>query len=206
MYISSLENQPQLLKEHYNFNPFAGVLDHEVNHTIVPRFSVAEILSQIENNSSIAIEFLGKQGRGKTTHLIWLQQQLQNYPIFHLEKGAKLSEIVQHNSNIVFVDSIHHLSFKERIQLFKSKKAVIYTTHYTRKVSCLLAQKPMKTIRFKGIDTKTLGKIIQNRLLLAQNETSMQQTTFSESELKKIIQKYGDNYRGIINKLYENYQ
>ncbi|EDP95332.1 hypothetical protein U8527_16040 [Kordia algicida OT-1] len=194
------------MKEHYNFNPFAGVLDHEISHTIVPRFSVAEIASYIENNPSIAIEFLGKQGRGKTTHLIWLQQQLPHYPIFLLEKGAKVSEIIQHTANIVFVDSIHHLSFKERVQLFTTKKVVIYTTHYTRKISCLLVKKPMKTIRFKGIDTKILGKIIHNRLLLAQNETSMKQTTFSESELKKIIQKYGDNYRGIINKLYEKYQ
>jgi hypothetical protein len=64
----------------------------------------------------------------------------------------------------------------------------------------------MKVIRFKGIDTKILRKIIDNRLLLAQNGAQVQQATFNESELKDMIIKYGDNYRGIINKLYENYQ
>ncbi|WP_420574290.1 hypothetical protein [Kordia sp.] len=193
------------MKGNYNFNPFAGVLDREVNHTIVPRFSVAEIVSLIENNASIAIEFIGKQGRGKTTHLIWLQQQLPQYPIFLLEKNPNSSEIIEHHSDIVFVDSIHHLSFAARVQLFKTKKAVIYTTHYTRKLSCLLSQKKMKTVRFKGIDTQILRKIIDNRLSLAQNGSEVQQATFSESELKEMIKKYGDNYRGIINKLYENY-
>lgn len=194
------------MKKNYHFNPFAGVLDQEINHTIVPRFSISEMVSYIANNDSLAIEFIGKQGRGKTTHLIWLQQQLSKYPLFQLDKNSNVKEILEHDAEVVLVDSIHHLSFKERIQLFKTKRVVIYTTHYTRKLSCVLTQKKMKVIRFKGIDTKILRKIIDNRLLLAQNGAQVQQVTFNESELKDMIKKYGDNYRGIINKLYENYQ
>ncbi|WP_298512826.1 hypothetical protein [uncultured Kordia sp.] len=194
------------MKENYHFNPFAGVLDHEVNHTIVPRFPISEIVAAIENNQSIAIELIGKQGRGKTTHLIWLQQQLPEYPIFHLGKNTEITEILQHASEVVFVDSIHHLNFKERLQLFKAKRVVIYTTHYTRKLSCVLTQKKLKVIRFKGIDIHTLKKIINNRLSLAQKDNQKQEIQVSESELQELIKKYGDNYRGIINKLYENYQ
>ena len=194
------------MKENYNFNPFAGVLDHEIDHTIVPKFSVAEIVSDIENNPSIAIEFLGKQGRGKTTHLVWLQQQLPQYPIFLLEKNPNSTEVIEHVSDVVFVDSIHHFSFAERIQLFKAKRVVIYTTHSTRKLTCALSQKQLKVIRFKGIDTNILRKIIENRLLLAQKDSQLHRVHFSESELQKLVKTYGDNYRGIINKLYEKYQ
>ncbi len=194
------------MKENYKFNPFAGVLDTEIQHTIVPKFSVAAIDSQIENHQAIAIEFLGKQGRGKTTHLVWLQQQFPNYPIFQLDKNASLSDITQHASEVVFIDSIHHLSFAERIQLFKSKRVVIYTTHFTRKLECALIRKPLKTIRFKGIDIPTLQKIIANRVSFAQKDMQSKRVHFSESELKKLIKMYGDNFRGIINQLYENYQ
>jgi len=194
------------LKENYNFNPFAGVLDHEINHTIVPKFTVAEIVADIDNNESIAIEFLGKQGRGKTTHLIWLQQQLQQYPIFQLEKTTQLSEVIKHTSNVVFIDGIHHFNFADRIKLFKAKRVVIYTTHSTRKLACALSKKQLKTIRFKGIDTKILRQIIENRLLFAQKNPQLQCVHFSESELEKLVKTYGDNYRGIINKLYEKYQ
>lgn len=194
------------MKENYNFNPFAGVLDHEINHTIVPKFTVAEIVSDIANNQSIAIEFLGKKGRGKTTHLVWLQQQLSQYPIFQLEKTTKLSEIIQHASDIVFIDGIHHFNFADRIKLFKLKRVVIYTTHFTRKLACVLSRKRLKTIRFKGIDTDILREIIDNRLSLAQKDPQLHRVHFSESELQKLIKTYGDNYRGIINKLYEKYQ
>ncbi|MEM6685533.1 MAG: hypothetical protein AAF617_07020 [Bacteroidota bacterium] len=204
--IPTTKTESKLLKSNYHFNPFAGVLDVEVKHTIVPRFSIAEIVTEIETKQSIAIEFLGKHGRGKTTHLIWLQQQLPQYPIFQLGKTANYTEVLQHVSEVVFVDGIHHLSFKERVQLFKTKRVVVYTTHFTRKLACLFAQKKQKVIRFKGIDTHTLQQIITNRLALAQTDFREPTAHFSESELQKLINRYGDNYRGIINNLYENYQ
>ena len=188
----------------YNFNPFSGVFDSDIEKTLVPIFNYKKIQKLIVGKEPIAIEFLGKQGRGKTSHLIYLHQRLSEFPIFMLNSGDNANDIFKHKSEVVFVDSIHHLSFLERVRLFKSKQVVVYTTHYSRKIDCSIAKKKIKSIRFKGITIEFLKEIITKRLYLASNNKT--KNDFSDNELRELINKFGDNYRGIINYLYEKYQ
>lgn len=195
------------MKENFEYNPFSGVLEEDLAQIIVPTFDVAHISHNIEHADSLAIEFLGKQGRGKTTHLRYLQQQLNTYPIFLLNTAsARISDIITHESDVVFVDSIHHLSISDRIQLFRFKRVVIYTTHWSRKFSCIYVGKKHYSIRFKGITLDTLKYVLGKRLQLASKNKIDVDDLFTEKELQSLIRKFGDNYRGIINHLYEQYQ
>ncbi|WP_299617484.1 hypothetical protein [uncultured Tenacibaculum sp.] len=193
------------MKENFLFNPFSGVLHEDIPQVILPNIDIEDITNKIRNSNGLAIEFIGKQGRGKTSHLKYLQHILNEYPIFLLNSNSSASEIIKNTSKTVFIDSIHHLSFRHRIQIFKQKKVVVYTTHWSRKIDCLLAKKDHYSIRFKGIQPEKLKDILNKRLKLASN-TNQPDTLFSTNDADILIKKFGDNYRGIINHLYEKYQ
>ena len=196
-----------MIKEKFEFNPFAGVLEEDLEQILVPVFNVADIIDEIKHTESLAIEFLGKQGRGKTTHLRYLHRQLNEYPLFLLSKtNANLHTILENKDSVVFVDSIHHLSVFERIQLFKAKRVVIYTTHWSRKYACVLTNKKHYSISFKGITVTILRNILDRRLRLASNGTIHINDVFTNNDLRVLIKRFGDNYRGILNYLYEQYQ
>ena len=195
------------MKEKFEYNPFSGVLEDDLAHIIVPTFDITHVSSQIEQADSLAIEFIGRQGRGKTTHLRYLHQQMNRYPIFLLNtRQAHISDIINHPSDVVFIDSIHHLSIFNRIELFKSKRVVIYTTHWSRKYTCAWVGKKHHSIRFKGITSAVLTSLLDKRLLLATKQTIGANDVFTAQEIQGLIKKFGDNYRGIINHLYEQYQ
>ncbi|WP_298781934.1 hypothetical protein [uncultured Polaribacter sp.] len=189
----------------FKFNPFSGVLEDDIEKILVPKFNLDKIVSKIKNADSLNIEFLGKQGRGKTTHLIYLQKQMTEYPIFLLNSSSTITDIINNKASIVFIDSIHHLNIFERVKLFKIKEKVIYTTHWSRKLDCYLAGKKHYCIKFKGINKETLLKILNKRLQLA-SYLEKEKESFTTNEIKLLIKKFGDNYRGIINYLYEKYQ
>lgn len=195
------------MKESFEYNPFSGVLEEDLEKILVPTYDVADISLEIIQANSLAIEFIGKQGRGKTTHLRCLHKRMSNYPIFLLNTySTRISDIISHESDVVFVDSIHHLSISDRIQLFKSKRVVVYTTHWSRKLACMYVGKKHYSIRFKGISVDDLRYVLDKRLQLASKNKVNVDDVFTETDLKTLIRKFGDNYRGIINHLYEQYQ
>lgn len=190
----------------FHFNPFAGVLDQDISKMISPIFNLDDLRKEITNSKAKAFQFLGKQGRGKTTHLKYLHQHLSAYPIFHLLKKERVQPIIEHPSSVIFIDSIHHLGLNNRIKLFKSDKTIIYTTHWDKKMECLLAHRKMKTIVFKGITADQLQIILNKRLALAADNNVNNADWFSEKECQLLIHKFGDNFRGIINYLFTQYQ
>lgn len=193
------------MKENFVYNPFSGVLHEDLEQVVIPRIDIPLIENKIANAHSLAIEFIGKQGRGKTTHLRYLQKRMPQYPIFNLQGKFAVSKIMNHPSDTVFIDSIHHLSLLDRITLFKHKKTVIYTTHWSRKLECIFSKKKHYAINFKGIDTSLLQQILNKRLALASNSQVSEDDLFSEKQVTLLIKKFGDDYRGIINHLYEQY-
>lgn len=194
------------LKEKWAFNPFAGVLENDLEKIIIAKFDVESMLKQIQQSESIAIEFVGRQGRGKTSNLMYLQKQIPQYPIFLLNANTKAVKLFQNKSEIVFVDSIHHLSIFDRLKLFRTKKVIVYTTHWSRKLECILVGKKHQAIRFKGITKEVLRRILNKRLQFAAINKLKPKDKFTDQESYQLIQQFGDNYRGIINHLYEKYQ
>ena len=205
--VSRLKQQTlKNLNNKYNYNPFAGVLDDDIAAIIVPIFNCKDLIHQIQSDQSLAIEFLGKKGRGKTTHLRYLQKILYQYPIYLLDKNSSFLDVIKDQSPIVFIDSIHHLNFLERVRLFRSKKVIIYTTHWSRKLEAFVTKKKIISIKFKGINEAILTRIIHKRLHIAAKNNINYKEDVSKKEMKRLIKKNGDNYSNIINYLFELYQ
>ena len=192
--------------EKFHYNPFAGVHHDDIDKIIVPRFKLKELMDEIRGNSFGHVEFKGKKGRGKTTHLIWLHSHLNQYPIYLLDGNSNEEELLNDPSEVLFIDSIHHLSVRTRIKLFRSKKTIIYTTHLSRRAELKLAGQKVKVIRFKGIDEDTLTSILKKRLLLASVGPSQSYDLINSTTVTSLIRSFGDDYRGIINGLYDQYQ
>lgn len=194
------------LKNNYKFNPFSGVLDDDISLVISPIFNLGNLKAKILHSAPILIQFVGKQGRGKTTHLKYLHQHLGHFPIFYLNKDSDFEDLINHSSPVIFVDSIHHMNVFHRQTLFKTDKTIIFTTHWTKKLECMAVNRRLHSISFKGIDENKLQIILNKRLALASHNTLDKTEIFTLVESKLLIQKFGDNYRGIINYLFEQYQ
>ena len=189
----------------FNYNPFSGLEQHEIQQVLVPQFDIPTIFEKINNSAPLLMEFLGKQGRGKTTHLTHLHQHTPQYPIFLLNASSNYRSILEHPSDVVFIDSIHHIPLFCRIKIYQTKRIVIFTTHWTRKWESFFIKKVFHRIRFSGITEDKLSQIIQNRLKLASQNKNVT-IQINSLEVKRLIKIYGDDYRAIINHLYDKFQ
>ena len=75
----------EIAKTSFHFNPFCGVLDEDLNKIIESRFDLNQLAERITMASKLAVEFIGKKGRGKTTHLRALYQITENASLYLLK-------------------------------------------------------------------------------------------------------------------------
>ena len=186
----------------YHFNPFGGMHDEELEEIFVPRIFTPEIIEKIQGEKTGIIELVGPKGRGKTTHLRYLHELFPSYPIFYPEQRSDYAEISAHPSEVLFLDSIHRLRLTQRIQLFRKKKLLILTTHWKRWGEYFIAGKSYVSYSFRGIDQQVLTKLLQKRIALATQEES-DKIHLNPGYVQALIARHGDNYRGILNQLYD---
>ena len=188
----------------FNYNPFGGISDSELAQIIIPPSFIKEIHHLISTENNRIIELVGAKGRGKTSHLKLIHQQYPNAPIFLLDNAKEFENIKQNTSNLIFIDSIHHLSLKQRLKLFKQNKTIVLTTHWRRFFEYRVANTTFKSYAFKGINPEKLKTILQNRIGIASN-TSPAQIMLNQRIIRKLIHQFKDDYRGILNYLYEGF-
>jgi len=187
----------------FNYNPFGGLSDRELNGVLLPDYDLSTIADQLRTNRSI-IEFVGKKGRGKTSHLRMLSYLLPEAELLLLDRRSTAEEINHSEASILLIDSIHHLSLVSRNKLFKQNRSLLFTTHHSKRLELFLAGQSSKSYYFKGIDAEKLQTILKNRIEQAIPEG--QSFTINTVYLNRLIKKHGDHYRGIINELYHQFQ
>ncbi len=187
------------------FNPFGGLSAEEIEQVIVPRFDKEEMLQRILDAKPKIIEFVGKQGRGKTMHLTLLHELLAEYPLVLLSARNNTLDIAALQTPILFIDSIHHLSLRQRIRLYKHVPTIVLTTHHRRALEYAIARKTYQSISFNSIDIDILRQLLISRIQLALPPTD-NPIELEEAVLQRLLQKYNDDYRGILNYLYDEFQ
>ena len=191
--------------ENFNFNPFGGLNETEIQEVIVPKIPVKSFLNLLNSKDQLIFQLVGKKGRGKTLHLKYLHQFVKDSPIFLLSNKSNDQALFSNQSDIIFVDSIHHLSFLKRLQLYNSTKKIILTTHISRSWEYKIVGKYFESIRFSGINKEVLKKIISNRLEIA-SIAKDSKVSINDNKLDELIKIYNDDYRGIINSLFDEFQ
>ena len=190
----------------FKHNPFSGVLDQEITQLLVLRFDISWLMRDIEEEKPVIVEFRGKKGRGKTSHLKYLSQHFSKYPLYDLKEYSNFEEILHERSDVIFIDSIHHLRFSQRLKLYKSGKLLVFTTHVSRRLEGIIARRKIRSVTFRGLDSELLKEIIIKRIRLAMVNSEQVEIRVQESALRKMIRKYGDNVRAIMNNLYDKFQ
>lgn len=188
----------------YHYNPFGGITNDEILKILEPKHSIEEWIKLIENNQPIILQFIGKKGRGKTTHLSALHQQFQQSDIYYLDRIHKK---IKHTQNkVVFIDSIHRISLFKRLYLWRKKNiSYVITTHWNRSLELKIMGRIHKKYYFKGITTEILKNIIINRICISSN-ASPENIIINEDILQQLIYKYKDDFRSILNFLYDQFK
>lgn len=203
MDVSKLIFSHQKLK--FNYNPFGGLRQEEIKDTIIPHFDLEEVRTMITSKELLLIQFLGKKGRGKTTHLIHLHQFFPSAPLLLLDRNPDLSILDDLPNDLLFIDSIHHIPLIRRIKLFKKTNTIIFSTHVSRSLEARIAAKKIMMIHFKGITPERLTKILRQRI---QKSLKVSNSLFDIDQeiVQQLIKRFGDDYRGILNYLFDEFQ
>jgi len=191
----------------YHFNPFGGLSIEEIPKVINPEKHLSQLSIYLQNSGPLTLELSGKKGRGKTTHLKLLHKYFPHGNIFLLEKGKNFfREIMDDKADLIFIDSIHHLNILQRLKIYSLQKQIAYTTHFTRRFEGHFFNKKFISCKIGGISFTNLNDMIKNRVKIAATASSDTNQIILNTELvKKLISKYGDDYRGILRELYVNF-
>lgn len=191
----------------FHFNPFSGITDCELYQTLVPKYNLEAIAHEIKNTPKIIIEFAGKRGRGKTTHLKHLHQVFfPTAPLSVIKVKSQYKELQKQPKKLVFIDGIYHLTLFQRLKIYKAFNKIVLTTHQTRWSEYKITQRIHKSYRFKELDLETLKTIIKKRLDLTVVTAPKEKYILDEAYLRKLLQHYGDDIRSILNTLYKDFQ
>lgn len=188
---------------HFKYNPFGSISQDELEQIIVPKKSIKKMLDDINTEEGMIVQLVGFKGRGKSTHLFHLHQIIDKYPLIRLSEQSSFEELNACDSEGIFIDSIHHLPFRKRIETYKRFNKIILTTHFTRGVEYFFAGKKYHSYPIKGIEKADLLEIIKRRITIAQSNPIEKTVEVNEQLIDDLLRKYKDNIRGIINELYQ---
>ena len=152
----------------------------------------------------MVIELVGAQGRGKTSHLRLISQAFPEAPVYFLHNHSAGHPLLEDIGPLVFIDSIHHLNIFQRHKLFKSGKTIVLTTHNRRFLEYQFARIAYRSYAFRGITPDILKTTILNRIKLAAGVLPEGFPT-EDLEVEALIARFGDDYRAILNHLYEQF-
>ncbi len=188
----------------YLFNPFGGLKEEELEHVFVPVLEIEKLVEIIRNGPPSIIEFVGKMGRGKTTHLIFLQKFFPDTKIQLLEKGELF--FPETETGLLFIDSIGEVPFLKRIKLYRdSKVTIVFSTHFSRRAESAFFRKPFFSFRVKGLTSERLKIILEKRIELAASK-SYDGVIFTNEIADFLVNKYNDDLRSILRFLYLKFE
>ena len=182
------------------FNPFRELTYQEkANLAVVKVESFAKRLG----SSCFALQFLGKKGRGKTTHLLALQKYFSDsLYIYYPENGPKPKV---NKSPLLFLDETQRFKPKERMRIWQRKTTFVVGTHQDHSEEFAKAGLEYESVILEGLSETKLANIIKLRLEHARRSKG-NIPYLDEYAIKKLIERFDDNIRSIEDYLYEVFQ
>lgn len=122
---STNRNFPPLPFAHLNlrFNPFGELpLEYRADLAIVDIMPFVQKLK----NPNYAVQFIGRKGRGKTTHLLSIQSHFANSAYVHIKEDER--PVIPHGDPLI-IDEAQRLTPKEQHLSFSQNVALAIGTH-----------------------------------------------------------------------------
>ncbi len=188
--------------EHLNlrWNPFG-----EPSPDNLVKLAVVEVEPYVGRlgRPGFALQYLGKPGRGKSTHLMALHQFFPNMPYLHFAENEKIPRIP--NAPVLFLDEAQRLPPRLRRQIFSRNASFVIGTHEDHSIELARAGVEYVSIHLNGLSRERLAQIIERRIEWARRGPGPL-PNISALEITQLIEKYDDDLSTILASLYEEFQ
>ena len=191
--------QPPFAHLNLKFNPFGELTRKERATTAIVEL---DQLPALHSKNRVAIQFMGKHGRGKSTHLIALHKQFKDSPYTQIHIGDKPT----FNKNpIQFIDSIEILPTSRRKKLYRTTNILALTTHHdlSKELSGAGFEVISKTIFVDN--EQALKKIIDSRIEFARRDLGLLPDVGTQA-IRQLITRFNDDIRAMEDHLYDVFQ
>ncbi len=186
------------------YNPFSYLNEEELLQVTEDRIDLESIAQKIQSSDSCLVQFYGKKGRGKSTHLQALHQMYFPDSVFYKLK-RKYKPYIAKSDKILIIDSFQLLSLKNRIELLKSQQKIVIAAHTSHEILNFKRRAYNEKISFSKVplDLAFISNMIDSRIELAKLNTEKPRPKLRTSYVEKLYHQYQDNLRGIQEALYE---
>lgn len=192
--------QPAFAHLNLRRNPFG-----EVDQSQRARLAVVEVDRFVRRLASpgYAVQFIGEQGRGKTTHLLAIARQLAGSVYIQVTEGER-PRIPQ--SRRLLIDEAERLPRSQRCRVFRRPVSLALGIHQGLDRELAEAGFEVETVTLSGaLVPETLHAMLNRRIEWARRGPGdLPRITLETAE--SLIGRFGDNVREIEWRLYELFQ
>jgi hypothetical protein len=151
-----------------------------------------------------ALQLIGESGRGKTTRMLVLRQNLASSSYVYLPESGPVPPIPA--GNPLLIDEAQRLTRKLRAQVFRSRLPLVLATHVDLSRPLHKWGYVVRTIRIESDNTPELICAALNRRIDASRLKSGDIPTLRLEDARKLAARFGSNLRAIEHFLYERIQ
>ena len=147
-----------------------------------------------------AVVFLGRAGRGKTTHLRALHARFSDLPYTYLPEDGQLPGIPR--ADVVFIDEVQRLAPARRERLFRRKASFALASHAVHTTELRGAGLDVEVFRVGGLTPERLQRYVERRIEWARRAPGPLPEV-PRPLLVRLRAHYGDDLRAIEDALYD---
>ena len=195
----------KLFNEQWNlrWNPFRGLEASEWVSVVL--IDMAPLLSLL-GRPGVAIQFMGDQGRGKSTHMRALHQYRPDAPFVYLhdrQDDPKPHPRIP-KDDVCFIDESQRMNLWLRWRHFRPHRNLILGTHEDHAQLLKKQGFEVHTVNVHQRDPEMIKTILMRRVLFARRtKDALPQMT--DTYMMKLISEYGDDIRSMETILFDDY-
>lgn len=175
-------------------NPFGELLPHERGV-----LAVVEIPTIIPGE---VLQYVGRSGRGKSTHLRGLAHHFSQARYEYLAKGQHRFVTLPKDCDFLLLDEAQRLYPSELKRLFANFPKLVLGVHWSL---TLFSRRRFRTINIKGLSLQKLRLVVDKRIEWARRDAGPV-PFIADEELRWLGDRFGDDLRSMEAFLYDIFQ
>lgn len=166
-----------------------------------PALAVVDIerfVPRIERGDFV-VQFIGEQGRGKSTHMRALHAHFPDVPYIYIGEGERPHIPV--GAPRLFLDETQRVGWWTRRKLWRSGAGLAIATHQDHRREFEAAGIAYEVVEVGGLDAEKLRAILERRIEWARRGEG-DVPWFEDEDVEALLDRFGDDIRGIERYLY----
>lgn len=183
-------------------NPFERLEPDELIEVAIPQFPLEPLIEQIQAGG-VAVQFIGRSGHGKSTHLALLHQHFPDAP--YLKFNARQSHPSIPNAPVLFLDETQRLPFFRRDRIWRRAQSLVIGTHWPHQFSLRRAGFRPITHHVRGLDADAVQQMAMRRIERARLDDGRESVGISAEFAHQLTRQYRGNVEAIVDALYDHF-